>query len=528
LPKLLVVTPPGPDADTLAGTLADEGYDVTRAANGSEALPVALRDPPDVILMDSALSAMDRWHAVKRLNGEPRTSRIPVLTLAGDVHSPAGLQRVIAKLRSTVAPRGGAGQAATPPSASMRIAQGVHTSSTAETQPPQSAATPSIRPTRPAGSVPPVRRTTPIAKDRIAKVRIGRREDSLDEGHLLVVDDNDLNRDMLSRRLKRRGYTVESAEDGESAMRMVDASRFDLVLLDWMMPGMSGLDVLKAVRERYSPVELPVIMATAKSEADDIVEALRAEANDYVTKPLNFDVVHARIRTQLNLSRAHNELLQSERRYRALLENTGDMVVQYALDGTVLYVSPASRTLLGLEPDEVQARGWFEGVHPIDRRELLSQIDPASLPTNFTYVARMLRKDTSYIWVETSCRVLRSHETGEVQLVQAACRDVSEHVERIRGDEPPLPLGGDIMAHPGWRTHTNEPPPPRTDGPKGGERSVAPPRSHVPAATLARPPQTPIVIVGTVDGLESEVLRGMSHEEIGQRVANALRALSET
>ena len=521
--KLLVVTPPGPDADELASTLTGEGYEVARASNGSEALPVALRDPPDVVLMDSALSAMDRWHAVKRLNGEPRTSRIPVLTLAGDVHSPAGLQRVLAKLRSTLGLTDPDEEdTATPVVASVRLARRSQTGATpTPAAAAVSAATPSIRPTRPAGSVPPVKRTPVVAKERVARVQIGRREDSLDEGRLLVVDDNDLNRDMLGRRLKRRGYTVVSAESGEAAMALLEKERFDLALLDWMMPGMSGIQVLELIRRRWTAVELPVIMATAKSEADDIVQALRAEANDYVTKPLNFDVVHARIRTQLSLSRAHHELVQSERRYRALLENTGDMIVQYALDGSVLYVSPASRTLLGLEPDAVQRRGWYEGLHPIDRRELLSQSDAASLPRNFTYIARMERSDQSWIWVETSCRALRDPETGAVQLVQAACRDVSEHVERIRGDEPPLPLGGDIMAHPGWRSHTNEPPPPRTDAP---ETTV---RSSGTTASLKSPSSTPIVFVGAIDGLDAEVLRGMTNEEIGRKVADTLRTLSE-
>lgn len=513
VPKLLVVTPPGPDADELTSTLTRQGYTVSRASSGSEALPEALRDPPDVILMDSALSAMDRWHAVKRLNGESRTSRIPVLTLAGDVHSPAGLQRVLSKLRSTL---GQPDDDATPVVSSTRVA-----SRRQPTQAPNviTGATPPIRPTRPAGSVPPVKRTPAVAKERMARVQIGRREDSLDEGRLLVVDDNDLNRDMLGRRLKRRGYTVVSAESGEAAMQLLQRETFDLVLLDWMMPGMSGIQVLEQIRKRWSAVELPVVMATAKSEADDIVQALRAEANDYVTKPLNFDVVHARIRTQLSLSRAHKELVQSERRYRALLENTGDMIVQYALDGRVLYVSPASRALLGLEPDAVQRRGWYEGLHPIDRRELLSQVDAASLPTNFTYIARMERGDQSYIWVETSCRSLRDPATGLVQLVQCACRDVTEHVERVSGDAPPLPLGGDIMAHPGWRSHTNEPPPERTNTP---ERS-----SGNSAASLKPAPRTPIVFVGAVDGLDAEVLRGMTNEEIGKRVADALRALSE-
>src|SRR5690606_17019854 len=143
---------------------------------------------------------------------------------------------------------------------------------------------------------------------------------------------------------------VDTADDGQQALDKIKAADFELILLDWMMPGLSGIDVLKKIREDFSPMELPVIMATAKTEADDIVEALRLEANDYVTKPLNFDVVNARIRTQLGLVDAHRKLAASEHRFRALLENTGDMIVQYRPDGKILYVSPASRTLLGYEP----------------------------------------------------------------------------------------------------------------------------------------------------------------------------------
>ncbi len=160
------------------------------------------------------------------------------------------------------------------------------------------------------------------------------------QGSLLVVDDNPDNRDMLSRRLTRRGYTVAVAEDGHQALEICDAQPFDLVLLDIMMPGMSGLEVLKILRQRYSVSDLPVIMATAKDQSSDIVDALQLGANDYVTKPLDFPVVLARVETQLALKRAMEEIRrladQLELRNRFIRETFGryltDDVVTSLLD----------------------------------------------------------------------------------------------------------------------------------------------------------------------------------------------------
>jgi len=125
---------------------------------------------------------------------------------------------------------------------------------------------------------------------------------------LLVVDDNELNRDMLSRRLGGRGFVVEAAEDGSRALARIDEQAFDLVLLDVMMPGLSGIEVLQRLRERFSESDLPVIMATARDTSEDVVEALRLGANDYVTKPLDFSVVLARIETQLTLKQQTQEI----------------------------------------------------------------------------------------------------------------------------------------------------------------------------------------------------------------------------
>ena len=125
---------------------------------------------------------------------------------------------------------------------------------------------------------------------------------------LLVVDDNDLNREVLARFFDMRGYEVLGAEDGRQALEMVETHAIDLVLLDIMMPEVSGLDVLKELRRRRSRAELPVIMVTAKDQTEDVVEALNMGANDYIVKPLDFPVVAARVETQLSLKQAMGEI----------------------------------------------------------------------------------------------------------------------------------------------------------------------------------------------------------------------------
>jgi len=480
LSGLLVVTPPGPEADTLCSRLTARGYEVFSASNGAAAVDLAFRRRPDVILMDPALSAMDRWHAVKRLHTAANTSQIPVLTLASDSTTAAGLERVLGKIESTVG-RPDLIVGRNPP---QRVA-------VVEEPDPYAPATVVVDPSamRQSSAFKPPRRPASAAA----------------RAPILVVDDNALNRDMLSRRLVRSGYDVEIAEDGEQALHLIAGKSFGLVLLDWMMPGLSGVEVLRRIRAERSPAELPVIMATAKSDAPDFVEALQAGANDCATKPLNYDVIIARIAAQLSLVEAHRKLKASEHRYRALLENTGDMIVQYRVDGEMLYVSPASRALLGYEPDALMQRSFFEWLHPIDRRELQQQQKrKPTLPPAFTFIARMQRKDANWTWVEVSARVLRE---GGAALVQAACRDVTEHMERLAGDEPPLPLGGDIVAHPGWRGAVDE-----EEVAQGNLGVLANPASR----RVGDQPMVVVTVVGTVTG------------DVADTVADAVRrALAE-
>lgn len=124
---------------------------------------------------------------------------------------------------------------------------------------------------------------------------------------LLVVDDNPQNRDLLLRRLTGSGYQVEVAEDGAAALAKINQAHYDLVLLDQVMPGMSGLDLLRLLRATHSPSELPVIIVSALNDSGAIVDAFDLGANDYVVKPIDLRVMDARIQTQLLRSQAERQ-----------------------------------------------------------------------------------------------------------------------------------------------------------------------------------------------------------------------------
>jgi sigma-B regulation protein RsbU (phosphoserine phosphatase) len=129
-----------------------------------------------------------------------------------------------------------------------------------------------------------------------------------------------MNRDLLARRLERLGFTVDTADGGHSGLEKILSGDYQLVMLDIMMPDIDGLTVLKKTREVYSKTELPVIMATARDEGSDVAEALSLGANDYVTKPLDFKVVRARVENVLGYAQAVSELRQTNDRMNRDLE----------------------------------------------------------------------------------------------------------------------------------------------------------------------------------------------------------------
>jgi two-component system phosphate regulon response regulator PhoB len=120
---------------------------------------------------------------------------------------------------------------------------------------------------------------------------------------ILVVEDETDIRDLMVLHLGRDGHKPEEAADGEQALQMLEKNAYQLVILDWMLPGMSGIDIAKALRKMPggSPTshQTPILMVTARVEPADIVLGLEAGADDYITKPFEVPVFLARIRALL-------------------------------------------------------------------------------------------------------------------------------------------------------------------------------------------------------------------------------------
>ena len=139
--------------------------------------------------------------------------------------------------------------------------------------------------------------------------------------HILVVDDNAANRELLARRLAREGYRVSAAESGASALALTAAEGFDLVLLDLMMPGMSGFEVLCRLKADAGTRHIPIIMISALDELDSAVRCIEAGAEDYLPKPFNPVLLRARIGASLEKKRLVDELRTEQERSEALLLN---------------------------------------------------------------------------------------------------------------------------------------------------------------------------------------------------------------
>ena len=124
---------------------------------------------------------------------------------------------------------------------------------------------------------------------------------------ILVVEDEPAVVTLLSYNLRKQGYRVEAAADGHEALARVAETRPDLVLLDWMMPNLSGIEVCRQLRRNPSTRDLPVIMLTARAEDQDAIRGLNTGADDYITKPFSVEALMARIRALLRRSAGATE-----------------------------------------------------------------------------------------------------------------------------------------------------------------------------------------------------------------------------
>ncbi len=143
-------------------------------------------------------------------------------------------------------------------------------------------------------------------------------------GKVVIIDDDQDTLNVIERKLSHRGVQVVCCLGGENYESYLDHTEATVILLDIIMPQVSGLEVLQKIRSKWSRNEIPVIMLTSQAEDHDVISALSLGANDYLTKPMNVDIAIARIKTQLEMTNYYKECLK-----KSEIESLNALIVTY-------------------------------------------------------------------------------------------------------------------------------------------------------------------------------------------------------
>ncbi len=234
---------------------------------------------------------------------------------------------------------------------------------------------------------------------------------SANQGHLLVVDDNEMNRDLLSRHLERQGHAVAVAENGCQALEMIKKHSFDLVLLDIMMPEMNGYQVLQRLKADNTWRDIPVIMISALDEIDSVVRCIEMGAEDYLPKPFDPVLLKARIGACLEKKRLRDQEVKYLRDVTRLTDAAAAVEAET--------FNPNSLVEVAARPDELGqlARVFQRMAREIYAREqrLKQQVQQLSIELDEVRQARQVAEIT---------------ETDYFQQLQAKAQDLREIMSR--------------------------------------------------------------------------------------------------
>ena len=260
--RVLVIDDSVTFRDELRQSLEGAGYHVREAASGEEGLALAAADRPDAVVVDGILPGIDGATVVRRLKSDTALRSTPCLLLTGAEGANDGLRALEAGADAYVRKSEDLGVILVRLAALLRgaIATGGETS-------------PSL----------------------------------LGPKRLLAVDDSITYLQELGSQLRREGYHVVMASSGEEALELLAAQPVDGILLDLVMPGLSGQDTCKRIKQRAEWREIPLIMLTARDDRDAMIEGINAGADDYIAKSADFDVLKARLRAQLRRKHFEDE-----------------------------------------------------------------------------------------------------------------------------------------------------------------------------------------------------------------------------
>jgi len=191
---------------------------------------------------------------------------------------------------------------------------------------------------------------------------------------ILVVDDEPRVTDSLASLLSDQGWDVHTAGSGKKALERVESMTYDCILLDLVMPGTDGLEIMEKIKEKRP--ETPVIIVTGHASVDSAVSCLKNGAHDYLKKPVNHDELIKRIENTLALKRLKEErdiingkLQLSEERYQFLVQNSPDIIFTLDSDGKFSFINESVRNVLGYSSQQLIGKPYAKIVHPEDHEK---------------------------------------------------------------------------------------------------------------------------------------------------------------
>lgn len=261
-----------------------------------------------------------------------------------------------------------------------------------------------------------------------------------DNINILLIEDEDPHAELIQRAFEGldspiRVRRVRSLTEARAEMNLQMPS---LIIADWRLPDGDSMELLP--ENEQDPFSIPIILMTSYGNERIAVEALKSGAVDYVVKSPEsmLDMPHIAERAieqweaRAERARMQKALLESEAQFRLLAENASDMIARLSTDGRMLYVSPACKTILGYNPEELIGRISFDFIHREDATLVRNLFKSDPVGATYTVAYRAMHKHGHYVWLESTARAILDRETGTIIEVQTASRDITE---RKRAEE---------------------------------------------------------------------------------------------
>lgn len=257
--------------------------------------------------------------------------------------------------------------------------------------------------------------------------------------HILLVEDEDPHAELIQRAFEDQGveFQIRRARSLSEAREDIRNHAPRLIIADWRLPDGESMELLPNHRD---PLATPIILMTSYGNERIAVEALKSGALDYVVKSPEsmLDMPHlarkALDQWKARADRIHMQeaLYQSETQFRLLAENASDMIARLTTAGKMFYISPACKTVLGYNPEEMVGMSSFDLIHPEDSPAIRDMFKNTKGGAPYTVAFRARHKNGHYVWLETSARAIIDVHTREVVEIQSASRDITE---RKRAEE---------------------------------------------------------------------------------------------